>query len=715
MKTSFPSVHPTYDMLEEFSSETEDAFDRRGVARHIAGCVKCQDRVRAVRDLRRRAATLPSPPMKADLLARIQHRAAQGELVMLSMPADEPRAAGRRRSVAIGSMLAASLILVWLIPSRSGRLEAGASGGELRVAPKTRTSPSALTVRYRPAPTLAGADSVILRGDLYAPRQYGAPSAAAFTLRRRDDGSYAGDASLPSDAVLARFTVTAANGNRVDDNDGRQWELVVADTSGRPRFEGLDVQSAIHGFDDWEQSYAAALEMLRFYPDNPRAVRSALTASLELRGAARADSVVAVFRPRVDALHREYATATVSADLMWEMAMLASRLRDRTMYRYWLDRTKREFPRSPEALQLQTFGILDSERSDAQRLAAMDSLWDATGGGAIQLASEGFNLANKSGDPVAVERWGERFARFPGWSLAAAGGYLKHAALRAKGETILRESVRKLPPVEATEWRAALGRRQPESEPNMPTGIVTDRQAQWPLATLGEALLADGKAHAARDTLRRAVGLGWNTRALAVLGDAELAAGDSAAAITAYGWAIADPRTDSVRVRSIRQRIGQSAALDAAIAEGRQALREMTLRMTYRRAFNTSAELADADGRRRRLSDVLGPGLTVVAVVSRTCAPSLKDLPWLQAVARRFGAGARLVTFVEEAPNHTVQRELAEHGFTESVLFDDRAEASRALRQFGTPHYYLIEDGRTIRADVRQAADLVLIIDALRQ
>jgi hypothetical protein len=77
------------------------------------------------------------------------------------------------------------------------------------------------------------------------------------------------------------------------------------------------------------------------------------------------------------------------------------------------------------------------------------------------------------------------------------------------------------------------------------------------------------------------------------------------------------------------------------------------------------------------------------------------------------GTQFRLVTFVEEAPNTSVQRELAEHGFTDPVWFDDRAEVSRALRQFGTPHYYLVEDGQTIRADARQAADLLLTLDAL--
>ncbi|HEY9227053.1 MAG TPA: hypothetical protein VIP11_10430, partial [Gemmatimonadaceae bacterium] len=144
-------------------------------------------------------------------------------------------------------------------------------------------------------------------------------------------------------------------------------------------------------------------------------------------------------------------------------------------------------------------------------------------------------------------------------------------------------------------------------------------------------------------------------------------------------------------------------------------LREMALVSTYRRPIgNLAATSVDANGARRSLRDALGSGFTLVAFASLSCAPSRGDLASLEQVRRGLSSSnVAVLTILEDAvPNAAAAREMAQLGYAGPLQFDDRAEASRALRQHGTPQYFLVENG-VVRADARRAADLVSVVDAL--
>jgi hypothetical protein len=76
--------------------------------------------------------------------------------------------------------------------------------------------------------------------------------------------------------------------------------------------------------------------------------------------------------------------------------------------------------------------------------------------------------------------------------------------------------------------------------------------------------------------------------------------------------------------------------------------------------------------------------------------------------------GVPVLVVVAEQPNENATKAVARAGFISTLGFDDRAEVSRGLRQYGTPQYFVVEDGGTIRADTRRAMDLAAVIDALR-
>lgn len=700
------SLHPSPIELEAFAAADSPRAARR-IANHLAGCLRCQDELRALRALRVAAHQLPAPLMSVGLFDAVSRRIAEGELVLL--PSGGESVASRRRMPLMKAVAMVTTVVVGLlvIAHRGRTLEAGETAGDLTMIAHAPSAPGTLAVTYRPSAVLLSFDSVVVQAKLFAAGRYFESTAGAYMLHRHDR-LFTADLTLPPDAQLAILTIASPDGVRVDDNDGRAWEFVARDSANRPTFEGLRLQSARHGFDDWERSFAAAKEMVRYYPDQPAGVRAMLGSSLALAGPSNADSVIRTFRPLLDALQVRYASAGLSAEVMWELAMLGAAAQDTAISRYWLERMKREYPRSSSTVQLSVFAIFNQRMADTTRLRQLDKLWDETGGDAIQLTADAFKLAEKLKGDAAIERWGDRFATSPGWAASAAATYVRYDRLRAKGESLLRASLQQLPTISRTDWQASL---------HDPSRSPTAARGQWQLATLGDALLRDGNAAAARDTLRRAAALAWDANTIALVGDAALAAGDTTEAAQAYAWVVADRRTTSARADSLRARLGARATrpeFDAAVVDGQSILRAMALGSTYRHPVKTVPTFAELSGGRRALNDVPPSGFSVLAVVSRHCAPSISDLPALERLKNRFGPlGVSVIAVVEETPDSVTPREITRLGYTGTLGFDDRAEVSRALRQYGTPQYFVIEGGKTVRADSRHAGDLIALLDAM--
>jgi hypothetical protein len=700
-------LHPTRVQLELFSA-SPDHEDMGRLRRHLASCVRCQNELRSLRALRVAVQDLPAPRMSPRLFESVERRINAGEHVLL--PAYETPVGRRRTPFRVAASIAAAVAFAAImITNRSRPLAAAGTAGDLDVVTGAPTAPNQLTVTYHPVAPLASAESLVLHARLFAAGRRFSPTEQDYALRRRGD-VFTGQLTLAPEVALATLTVASPDGQRIDDNDARGWEFISRDSAGRPTFAGLEIQNAVHGMDDWERAYGAAREMVRLYPEQPRGVNALLSASLALGGAAKADSVHQAFRPRFEALDQRYANTPVDADLMWQMVMLGNQVRDTAIARTWFDRMKREYPRDAGTIQLGVFAIFNKPMSDTARLRELDSLWAATGGASPQLLVNAFQLADKIGDDAAIERWGDRLSGAPGGAVSAAVTYARHDRLRPKAEILLRNALAALPPVSNTDWQAAT--RSRTSQRNF-------AQGQWQLATLGRARLRDGAAAAALDTLRRAAALAWDPATFEALGDAALALGDTSEAVPAYGWAIADRRTSTTVADSLRARLGAAATTPgfaAAVAEGEHMVRAADLSSTYRRSLGATATYADDRGARHPLTDALGSGLSVIAVVSRNCAPSIADLPGLDRLRTRLAPlGIPLLTVVEEAPNDAAAKDLVSRGFSGTVVFDDRAEVSHALRQYGTPQYFVIEGGKTMRIDRRRAEDLIGVIDALRR
>ena len=701
-------LHPRFDAIEAFAMGQADDRERTKISAHLRDCARCQDRVRDLRALRTMAQASAVPPMSATLRNRVLDRARDGERSIIPVAAEQTVARPSGRRWIMIASAAAIILVVALVPGRG--LDAGPTAGTLSIAQRSTSPAPTFAVKYVPAGTLGRSDRVVLKVATYAARKPFAPVRSEFVLMRGGDGAYAGDVALPEGTVFAQYTVASADGAHVDDNDARGWELAVQDSASRPLFDGLWTQRVVNGMANWERSSAAAKAMLRHYPENPASIRFVMSDEAQLAGKSRADSITRLYRPRVSALHQKLAASALDATTMWEMAMVGSEVGDTAIVNHWRRRMMREYPTDAGTIQQRVFAVSEHRMPKNERLREFDRIWDETGGQGIQLLANAFDLAVELGDSTDIARWGGRvIAHGSGYESTAASAYASLPAFRARGEDLLRASLRAVPPVSASDWREAIRKSESRS---------TGQRGQWQFQVLGKALLEDGRIAPARDTLRRAASLGWDARTLRALGDAELAAGDSTAAMTAWAWVVADSRTSAARADTLRGKLGGVARgpkWDAALSEGRALITAMTLKTAFRRPFDARASFTDVAGTRRTIGDVIGKRVSVVAFISRYCAPSIGDMASMDAVATMLKQrGVPLVAIIDEMPSAAVAAELAAKGFKGNVGFDDRAEVSRNMRQAGTPHYFVVEDGHVIRFNARRAEDLIMLVEALR-
>jgi hypothetical protein len=698
-------MHPRFDSVEAFAYGTADERQSTSVRHHLEECSRCRGAVRELRALRADASEANVPPMSSDLRARILMQADGSARIIPVYDENSAPRSTRRWPTYVGAA-AVVISVITLLPTRG--LDASASAGQLALSQTSFGPAPSLNVRYVAGAMLDGSDRVMLRVASYRNREL-RPEMHDSPLARTGDQIFSGTVTLPDGAVFAQYTVVSLDGTHVDDNDARGWAGTMSDASGRPLYDGLWVRRAVESRINPESASAAAKAMWEFHPNNPGAARFALSDALQLAGSARADSVLSMWRPAIVALSARHAAATPDAAAMWELAMLGGEMRDTSIVRYWRARMMKEHPRDPGTIQQRVFAVSERNVPKQQIVAELERIHEESGGQSIQLLSDGFDMAVQYGDSATIARWGDRLVAFArGYESNVSTAYATLPAFRATGASLLRKSLAEIPPVPATDWQKAVRARATEPQRT---------QGQWQLYYLGRALFDAGQLNAARDTLRRAASLGWDIRSMRTLGDAELAAGDTTRAIEAFAWVSADPRTSLARADSLRVRTGataRSAKWDAAVAEGRTIIDAITLRSAIRRKFDATTTFATADRQRLTVADAIANApLAVIAFVSRNCGPSLADLAALSARTRELAQrGIPVITLAEEAPSEGLSAALARHGFTGRLAYDDRGVVSRAMRQVGTPQYFVVEGGNMIRFDARRIDDVIPFIDA---
>lgn len=721
----FFSRHPELDQLSDFLAASTGE-SRARIAAHLEGCQACRDSLQFVRSVSAAAGEMPmtgpSPTLRARVLAS---RAADTRVILpIALPiADATNRVPRRWLLPAVAAMLLTVLGGALITRHATEIEAGATSGTLVFTPSMPRPGQIVAVSYRPAGMLSGQPWLALRARLRSSSDEsyngGIPTNTAAILRRDTDGAFIGRFVLPDTIVYAAFAVEDSSASVVDVNASRNWELLVSDTTGKPRFEALDQRANDMMGRNWEEGFATAQRMVALYPADLRAWNWMHSFDSWL-GRADDDSVRTIHRATLAAFDLALTSGRApSPEEDGMMAWYAQSIDSATAAR-WRTRLLRDAPTNEFAIQWRLMAVLDSLRTQkdtAQALRRMDALWaDAPRHRQAQIANYATSIALGAADTMLVRRWttrlmrGERdtrrIARWVATQLASTPTLRAEGIQRLRGEL---DTLAELSPSERALDETLSKQRDRHA--------ATRRRL---LATLGQALVATGNYPAGREALAGAASAGWNPDVFRAVRTASLAAGDTARALTMAAWIAVDPRTpaafaDSVRLRAERRlgAAGWRRHLDSARSEY---IRRM-LADASARSLPNSIRVRDLDGRPRSLAELANGQVTVVAFWSRFCGPAVEDLPRLNAVAARLArAGVRVVSIVDEpTASNELKTFLQEKHVTTPTHLDTWHEASRAFNQWGTPSYYVVDTEGRIRFDVTNSADEVLArAEALR-
>jgi hypothetical protein len=717
------SLHPRLDALSDLLARhrgvdsVRDTRRRARIAAHVARCAHCQASLRFLRTLD----ALPletsdaHPSLPPELLSRVLRSRAAGERVLLP-PADALPVAPRRRwalaAVAAVLLAIAGIGLAW----RGEGVEAGTTSGALEVTPAAPTRGEPLSIRYRPAARLSGQPWLALRARLRSAAgeafELGLPIETIARLRPTSDGTYTATVTLPDSVVFAALAVEDSAGTVLDDNGDRVWEVLVTASDGRPLFAALDQRANDLMGRDRGEGFETARRLVALYPDSVRSWARLLSHQRRL-GRAQDDTVQRLHRARVAAfdarLRRE---AHPAGEAMGRLAAYAADV-DSATSAYWSARVLREAPASAFAVPLRQRALRDTlraTRDTARTLAGLDALWrEAPADRRPSIVLSAFGMALGRPDGAATLRWAERQVtgdRDPlGAALYVTRRLADEPSLRAEGMAWLRRLIARLDSV-------------PPAERGLTNTVAVQRETyagmqRLALASLGRALVADGRTAAALDTLARAAATGWDIEAFRAVREASLEAGDSSTARRMAARIAVDPRADAAFVDSARRALPE-AALDSARAE----LVARVVGDAPVRALRGEVTLRDASGRPHDLRELARGHVTVVAVWSRCCGVALNDLPRLQAATGRLvRSGVRVVSVVydERASSPALEAMLKEQHVRLPTYFDGTFAVNRAFDGWSVPAYYVLDPEGKVWFERANRADQVLVqAEALR-
>jgi thiol-disulfide isomerase/thioredoxin len=718
--------HPTLDALSDFLAD-DDARSRTVVAAHLEGCQRCRESLRFLRSVTAAAASVPVAVPSDALFDRVLTSRAAGVRTILPTGETRPRRT-HRWPLSIAAAAGVGALAASLLIRRVPEAQAGATGGAVTFTPATPRAGQRVEVRYAPDARLGREPWVALRARLRSSSDEsynsGFPIVRLAVLRRDDAGGFRGAFALPDSVVFAALVVEDSAATIIDDQGGREWELLVSDSSGNPRFEALEQRANDMMGRNWEEGFATARRMVALYPGDVRGWIQ-LRAFQGWLGLADADSVRRLHNGRLAEFDARFSRTAPSTAELGAMAWYASYV-DSTVARRWRARLLHEAPTDNYALQwrlIDLLGELSRQHDTITALRSLDALWkDADGNASVprrrraQISSIALAVALATADTGEGARWTARFLaddRYPRQAARLlAQDFAGRARLRADGMRRIRAELaafETLPPSE---------RQLAETADKRRARHAAARRAL--LAALGRALVAAGAQQAGLDTLAIAAATAWDVDVFRAARVASLAAGDTSGALTMGARLAVDPRTtvalaDSVRA-TVSSRVGDAGWRDR-LAAARAEFVERMLVESKTRSLPKTVRLRDATGRTRDLRELTKGHVTAVVFWSRFCGPALEQLPRMNVVAEQLGrSGVRVVSIVEEgSPSRELARFLREKRVAVPTYLDAWREASRAFEQWGTPYYYVLDADGRIRFDVTTSADELLArAEALR-
>ncbi len=723
-----PFTHPSLDVLSAFAAGELAAAAHRRTADHLRECATCQESLRFVRTVS--AAPAADSRVASDaLLARILASRAQGERVIL--PAEVPPVPQRSWAGRIGAIAATVVVLIGLARAFAPtEALAVAERSVLTIDPTAPTMGAPITVRYTPAPTLfPGATTLVLRARIRTPdnEAYNVPASHTRrlgTLTRDRNGRFEGTVTLPDSVVFAVLAVESPDSARVDDNDGPGWEVLVAGSDGRPLFAALEQRSNDMMGRSWEEGYASIRRATELYPDSIRGWTMREFFEGQLFSGAEGDSVARLRSPVIGRLVAEakrapsldYASIGSVYYRAYRIANTPGATKaDSAEWDYWWTRIGREYPKHAQIAQRLALWMNTKAIGNAAALDSLERLFVALSplkGPGNNLIGQGMQVAAAAGDVPRERLWMER-------SLAGVADSAQRMALFLSSKPAFRQEGMQALRVLLRPGATGVARvRALSRDATAYARVVADARRSM-FAALGRGLLADGKPRAALDTLRLAAEGGWDPALHRELLRSYALAGDTTSVLTMQARLVVDPRTSDARRDSLDRdgaRRAGASAWRTRVEEARRDMHERVLERSIVRAVSGSTQVRSRDGADHTLASLTAGQPALVIFWSRHCGYALDAIPEITALVARLKAqGTPVVVSIDEAPSADLDRTLAERKIDWPVYFDARARLASAMRNFGTPGYFVLDrSGRVRFTSAEQVPDLIGQIEALR-
>ena len=554
--------HPSFDALSAQVDLSDVDAARTRVGRHVARCAACRDAVAELRALGDAARAVELPAAPSMLWARIERasRAAATsspeprpfpapeiarirEASPALRPTRESPSPLPRRLMRIGVALlvaAALLAAVLLSTPRTDPLFAGAPS-RISFSPARPAPGARVHVRYVPSPRMGSDDRVVLAGqyltsstDVRSDFVFGAVYDSLATLRRAPDGAMVGDFVTPPDFRAVSLFVQNMAGTRYEGAMPFSWILVGGDTLGRPVLASLLASLAFDGLYGSPERERSLDTLRRYFPDHPAGFASARPH--RSRGLFDLVRFFETDERKYASLDARLASQpALDADRIAAMIDFAVRIEEPAEAAKWTSRLIREHPDDPRAVTAWAAVIHHLENSgvgaDSIRrlLPTLDTLGSRTST-VSRPWMDGQDIVQRYGDSLMQRRWVLRAVRARGGQFGAGGmaaRWLGDPEIRAAATVRLRELAddscvpragkfaRRMSPFD---WETQCARRKVVSLSELSRIALIEHRVAVARAYADSALAVPNP------------GSCWASPGYRVLGEALMAAGDTAAA-----------------------------------------------------------------------------------------------------------------------------------------------------------------------------------------
>ena len=702
--------HPSWRDLNRLADHELDADARRAALEHVASCPRCSGTVSLLNDLREAGRDMRHPSPPKDLLEDILRDRAQGIRTILPAVPPSPRPARRFLPAVAAAAVMASLAGLATLTLTS---EAGAGASELTVQPANPMPGEEIRLVYRPGSLLAGESALRLRLRLRRPETE-PPRETLGTydeviLSPRADGLYVGSFQLPPDFAYAAMAVENLSGDRLDDRDGRLWDVRAHADDGAPLAGALRQNFLVLQNRSWPDARDALHEMTFLYPDRAEGWSTQLKYEEATRLPAESAVSLAGHREHFRRLDRQLEGAEPSTDEVAAMVRYAQALGDPEAFDRWLDRLESRAPTHRLALSYRVAGV-GSDQVDAEQY--FETLWSLEEHRTLTVCRAGYSAAEATGDASLAREWAQRCL-----PLSDDHRFTRDLALTL----VAYEETRERGIREIRTLLDQVNERPDEERPLNETPEEARRESRSLQAALrvrlGEQLLDSGAPVSAILELDAAEHFElWLPDLYRVRLEALLSIGDEEAARSDLHRLDADPTYPRESVDSLR-RLFPFLTRDDLREGRRQAESEMVQRVLADDMLRglPPANLRTSTGQLRTLESLLSGRPTILLLWDRRVFGSPDEVAnVIRAGDLLSGGPGRLLWITSEPDSESLQSFARKSGLDLPAYHDQDSELATALGEWGVRDYFVIDGTGRIRTRTHSLMEAVRHLEVLR-